>query len=104
MRDIEIRPTISVWDADRWQRVDSGSKLLDLLHILSGELPRAEAHARHAGNRVDPATAERRQFDDLVRRVERERDSGAERLSTATAAEARGFISTFRRVFEGVLP
>jgi hypothetical protein len=104
MRDMEIRPTISVWEADRWRRIDAVSKLLDLMEALSSELPRAESHTHHDSTRLDAAAAEHRRLHDLVRRVERERDTGADRLSTATAAQARSFISTYRRVFEGILP
>ena len=104
MQDMEIRPTISVWEAGRWRRIDAVSMLLDFMEVLSSELPRAEAHTRHDSTRLDAAAAEHRRLHDLVRKVERERDAGAGQLSAATAAQARGFISTYRRVFEGILP
>lgn len=104
MQDMEIRPTISVWEADRWRRIDTVSKLLDLIEVLSSEVPRTEPHARHESTRLDAAAAEHHRLHGLVRRIERERDTGAGQLSATTAAQARGFISTYRRVFEGILP
>ncbi|MGL4962513.1 MAG: hypothetical protein ACRC67_14875 [Inquilinus sp.] len=104
MQDMEIKPTISVWEADRWRRIDTVSKLLHLIEVLSGELPRAEPHIHHDSTRLDAVAAEHRRLHDLIRRLERERDAGEGQLSTATAAQARGFISTYRRVFEGILP
>ncbi|MGF6232147.1 hypothetical protein QFZ27_006102 [Inquilinus ginsengisoli] len=49
MMHIEIRPTISVWDDDRWLRIDTGAKLLDLLRVLVGELPEPGFVMPHAG-------------------------------------------------------
>ena len=101
---MEIRPTISVWDEGRWHRVDTGAKLLDLLQILARELPEPGPAMAHDGAGIDPATLAHRRFQELVRLVEREREAGAERLSSAAAASAGDLISAYRRVFIGILP
>jgi hypothetical protein len=56
----------------------------------------------HSG--LDPSTIAHRRFQELVRLVERERESGAEQLSRAAAASAGDLIGAYRRVFIGVLP
>lgn len=102
---MEIRPTISVWDEGRWHRVDTGAKLLDLLRVLARELPEPGIIMPHDdGAGIDPATIAHRRFQELVRLVERERESGAERLSRAAATSAGDLISAYRRVFIGILP
>jgi hypothetical protein len=104
MMQMEIRPTISVWDEDRWLRVDTGAKLLDLLRVLAGELPEPGFVMPHDGAGLDPSTIAHRRFQELVRLVEREGEAGAERLSRAAAACAGDLIGAYRRVFIGVLP
>ncbi|MFE0753463.1 hypothetical protein ACFW16_05910 [Inquilinus sp. NPDC058860] len=101
---MEIWPTISVWDEGRWLRVDTGAKLLDLLGILVRELPEPGFITPHDGAGIDPATIAHRRFQELVRLVERERESGAEQLSRATATSAGDLIGAYRRVFIGILP
>jgi len=101
---MEIRPTISVWDEGRWHRVDTGAKLLDLLRVLARELPEPGVVMPHDGAGIDPATIAHRRFQELVRLVERERESRAEQLSRAAAASAADLISAYRRVFIGILP
>ena len=101
---MEIWPTISVWDEDRWHRVDTGAKLLDLLRVLTRELPEPGFVMPHDGPGIDPSTIAHRRFQELVRLVERERDSGAGQLSRAAATSAEDLISTYRRVFIGILP
>jgi hypothetical protein len=56
----------------------------------------------HSG--LDPSTIAHRWFQELVRLVERERESGAEQLSRATVTSARDLIGAYRRVFIGILP
>ncbi|KGM36065.1 hypothetical protein P409_00940 [Inquilinus limosus MP06] len=104
MMQMEIRPTISVWDGDRWHRVDTGAKLLDLLRVLAQELPQPGFVMLHDRAGIDPATIAHRRFQELVQLVERERDAGAEQLSRAAATSAVDLISGYRRVFVGVLP
>ena len=101
---MEIWPTKSDWDEDRWHRVDTGAKLLDLLRVLTRELPEPGFVMPHDGPGIDPSTIAHRRFQELVRLVERERDSGAEQLSRAAATSAGDLISTYRRVFIGILP
>ena len=101
---MEIRPTISVWDEGRWHRVDTGAKLLELLQVLVRELPDPGFITPHDGAGIDPATLAHRRFQELVRLVEREGEAGAERLSSAAAASAGDLIGAYRRVFIGVLP
>jgi hypothetical protein len=101
---MEIRPTISVWDEGQWHRVDTGAKLLDLLCVLARGLPEPGTVMPHDGAGIDPATIAHRRFEELVRLVERERESRAEQLSRAAAASAVDLISAYRRVFIGILP
>ncbi len=101
---MEIRPTISVWDEDRWHRIDTGAKLLDLLRVLAGELPEPGFVMPNDGAGIDPSTIAHRRFQELVGLVERERDAGAEQLSRAAAASAGDLIGAYRRVFIGILP
>gem|GEM_PF-3479945 len=102
--EMEIRPTISVWDEDRWLRVDTGAKLLDLLRVLARELPEPGFVMPHDRAGLDPSTIAHRRFEELVRLVEREGEAGAERLSRAAAASAGDLIGAYRRVFIGILP
>jgi hypothetical protein len=104
MMQMEIRPTISVWDEDRWLRVDTGAKLLDLLRVLARELPEPGFVMPHDRAGLDPSTIAHRRFEELVRLVEREGEAGAERLSRAAAASAGDLIGAYRRVFIGILP
>jgi len=104
MMEMEIRPTISVWDEDRWLRVDTGAKLLDLLRVLARELPEPGFVMPHDRAGLDPSTIAHRRFEELVRLVEREGEAGAERLSRAAAASAGDLIGAYRRVFIGILP
>jgi hypothetical protein len=104
MMRMEIRPTISVWDEGRWHRVDTGAKLLDLLKVLTSELPEPSFIMPHDGAGIDPATLAHRRFQELVGIVEREREAGAERLSSAAATSAGDLIGAYRRVFIGILP
>jgi hypothetical protein len=59
-----------------------------------------------AGSEItqNPSTIAHRRFQELVRPVERERESGAEQLSRTTAASAGDLIGAYRRVFIGILP
>ncbi|MBW8726933.1 MAG: hypothetical protein JF625_17530 [Inquilinus limosus] len=104
MMQMEIRPTISVWDEDRWHRIDTGAKLLDLLRVLAGELPEPGFVMPNDGAGIDPSTIAHRRFQELVVLVERERDAGAEQLSRAAAISAGDLIGAYRRVFIGILP
>jgi hypothetical protein len=104
MMQMEIRPTISVWDEDRWHRIDTGAKLLDLLRVLAGELPEPGFVMPNDGAGIDPSTIAHRRFQELMQLVERERDAGAEQLSRAAATSAGDLVSAYRRVFIGILP
>lgn len=98
MRDIEIRPAISVWDARfrRWGRVGSSYDLLRLLDVILRERPsiaKQDASGTDPG-REPPQMAAYRQIQMLIAQVEAEMENRPKQLSLGTR---RSSIETIRR-------
>jgi hypothetical protein len=98
MRDLEIRPAISVWDARfrRWGRVGNCYELLRLLDEILHERPpvtKGEPSGSDPGHEP-PATAAHRQILMLLAQVEAEMENRPNQLSAGTKLKS---ITVIRR-------
>lgn len=101
MRDIEIRPTIMVWDLEfrRWLQISAGSALLGLLGVIQKETARSRAKATETG--LCPgsrAEAERERFGALIEQIGSEMADSSGQLTDRTSAAAIAFIGRHRIV------